>query len=707
MSNALTELRRTRSYGPLSQLPVWESFEPETVEAALRAALAEAAARFDALEAAHEPTWDGLLVPLEQLGHEFGSLFGWTLHLLSVDYSDALQAAYDAVREDYVALSNRMAQSRPIYEGMKALVGSDAFSALNVAQQRILTEGVKGMERSGVHLDGASRERYQAISQRLSQLSNDFSTHLIKEEQASRIKLTDATAVAGIPTPVLSLAAETAKQDGVEDATAEYGPWHFVINGVNYLAVAQNCTERTTREQFYRAFRTRGTTDGFDNRPVLTEILTLRQEASKLVGYANYAAYSVAAKMAGDTTAVWSLLAELEDAARGPAQQERDELEAFMRAKLEDPAAVLEPWDVTFWSEKLQEERYGYDSEALRDYFQLPKVMNGLFTLIESLYGVDIAVAERGSVPVWHEDVDFYEVRQGGEVVAGFFVDPFARPGAKRGGAWMNEVVGRGAEWAPAGQLAALPVALFVMNARPPAEGRPALLSLDDVRTLFHEFGHATQHMFTQVNEGGAAGMNLVEWDAVELASQFNEFWMDHKPFLRDLSAHVDTQQPLADDLLDRIIDSRNFMAGTATLRQLYFAKTDLELHERFGLDGGAEETPAAIEQAVARATLVMPQLPDETQLPAFGHLFAGGYAAGYYSYKWAEVLAADAFAAFKEVGLDDQAAVRKVAERFRDTVLALGGSRPAAEVFRLFRGRDASPDALLEDQGLKAAAAG
>ena len=704
MSSALSELRNTQTYGPLSQLPQWVAFEPATVEEALREALAEAEQRFSALEAEHSPSWTGLMVPLEQLGHALGSLFGWSMHLLSVEYSDALQAAYDAVREEYVALSNRMSQSRPIYEGMKTLAKSTEFATLNAAQQRVVTEAVKGMERSGVHLDGAKRERYQAISQRLSQLSNDFSTNLIKEEQASRIRISAADAVAGVPAAVLELAAQTAVQDGVDSATAEAGPWHFVINGVNYLAVVQGCSVRETREQFYRAFRTRGTSDGFDNRPVLAEILTLRQEAAQLVGYSNYAAFSVAAKMAGETASVWRLLDELEQAARAPAERERDELEAFMREQLEDADATLEPWDVTFWSERLQEARFGYDSEALRDYFQLPKVMAGLFELIESLYGVDITEVERGSVPVWHDDVDFYEVRQGGRVVAGFFVDPFARPGAKRGGAWMNEVVGRGAEWAPAGQSTALPVALFVMNARPPAAGKPALLSLDDVRTLFHEFGHATQHMFTQVDEGGAAGMNLVEWDAVELASQFNEFWMDHKPFLRGLSSQVETQEPLADDLLDRIIESRNFMAGTATLRQLHFAKTDLELHERWGLPGADSGTPASVEQAVARSTLVMPQLPEESQLPAFGHLFAGGYAAGYYSYKWAEVLAADAFAAFREAGLDDADAVRQVAERFRDTVLALGGSRPAAEVYRLFRGRDASPKALLEDQGLLAA---
>jgi oligopeptidase A len=314
-----------------------------------------------------------------------------------------------------------------------------------------------------------------------------------------------------------------------------------------------------------------------------------------------------------------------------------------------------------------------------------------------------------GGVPVWDESVEFFEVLRDGEVFAGFYIDPYARPGEKRGGAWMNTVVGRtrvlGTPNKSADEISAatLPVALFVMNARPPVDGKPALMSLDEVRTLFHEFGHATQHMFTDIEEGGASGMSLVEWDAVELASQFNEYWMEHKPFLRALSEHYESGNPLDEQTLDRIIDSRNFMVGGGTLRQLLFGKTDMTLHETYGQPGVDDrQSPFEIETKIASETIIVPMLEWETQLPAFGHLFAGGYAAGYYSYKWAEVLAADAFAAFREVGLDDDAAVRTIAERFRNTVLGLGGSLPAAEVYRLFRGRDATPDALLMDQGLR-----
>ncbi len=699
---ALAELERTATAGPITHIPRWASYTAARVQPAATRLLEDTETAFSVLEADHEASWAGLMEPLERLQVRLGRLIGPLVHLLSVKYSDELQAAYDAVRPAYVSLSNRMGQSRSIYEGMVALRDSDAGRALEPARRRVLTESIRGMERAGVHLEGAQRERYQAIQARLAELGNEFQTHLVKEEKASRIEIVEAARVRGIPAPVLELAAATASEDGVTDASAEEGPWHFVVNGVNYMAVIQHAEDAALRESFYRAFRARGTSADYDNRPVLTEILELRQEEARLVGFDSYAAFSIDAKMAPDRDAVWKLFGDLEAAARPAAERELADLEAYVQ-QAGNGTGPLEPWDVAFWTEKLREERFGYDAEALRAYFQLPRVLDGLFALVERLYGMQVRRAEARAVPVWDESVEFFEVLRDGVVIAGFYVDPYARPGEKRGGAWMNTVVGRSRLLATGERSSSLPVALFVLNSRPPAEGRPALMSLDEVRTLFHEFGHATQHMFTAVEEGGASGMNLVEWDAVELASQLNEYWMEHKPFLRELTAHVDTNEPLEDATLDRIIDSRNFMVGSGTLRQLLFGKADMALHERYGLPGANEDgTPFEIEQKIARETIVMPMLPDESQLPAFGHLFAGGYAAGYYSYKWAEVLARDAFAAFREAGLDDPDAVRSVADRFRETVLGLGGSLPAAEVYRLFRGRDASADAMLIDQGLK-----
>jgi oligopeptidase A len=700
----LAALESSTRSGPITHLPVWPLLSADRVEGGLRQLLAETESGFDALEAGCRDgavrDWAGLMDGLERLQDRLGRIMGAVLHLTSVKYSDALQAAYDAIRPEYVALVTRIGQSRPVYDAMIAL--REHFPTLTPAQRRILEESIRAMERGGVHLTGAAQARYQSIGEALAELSNRFQTNLVKEEKASRLIVTQAEEVVGVPAPILVMAAATAVEDGAAAATADAGPWHFVVSAVNYMAVVQHARHRGLRERFYRVFRARGVRGEFDNRPVLAEILSLRQEQAQLVGFASHAERSIDAKMAPTPASVWDLLARLEQAARPAAEREFAALTAFAAAQGGADASVLEPWDVPFWSERQREALYDYDSEALREYFQMPRVMEGLFGLIHKLYDVEIREVPVGSVPVWDDSVAFYEVRRHGKVIAGFYMDPYARSGEKRGGAWMNTVVDRTRLLASEGRDASLPVALFVMNGRPPAAGEPALMSLDEVRTLFHEFGHATQHMFTLVDEGGASGMNLVEWDAVELASQFNEYWMDHKPFLHAMTRHYRTGEALPDALLDRVIASRNFMIGNATLRQLFFAKTDMRLHECWGLpDAPHDQSPFAIEREIARTTLLVPLLPDESQLPAFGHLFAGGYAAGYYSYKWAEVLAADAFAAFREVGLDDETALRQVAERFRETVLGLGGSLPAIEVYRLFRGRDPSPDALLLDQGL------
>jgi len=700
---ALAQLERTASVGPISHLPLWDGFTPDQVELGVAELIREVEAAFAALESAHEPTWEGLMDPLERLEQRLGQVVGVVGHLVGVKYSDELKAAYDAVRPEYVALANRMSQSQPIYRSMVEIRDSEAFQEFSAARKRIVEESVRAMERAGVHLEGEAKARYQEIQQRLAELGNDFSSNLVRQEQTARIDVEDPARVAGVPAPILGLAAERAVADGVSGATAEAGPWHFAVNGPNYIAISQQASHRGLREEFYRAYRTRGTDPEFDNRPLLVEILELRQEQSRLVGFANYAEFSIAAKMAPDLQSVWDLFGELEAAARPAAEREYAQLLAYMSEREAPEASDPRPWDIGYWMERLREAEYDYDAEALRDYFQMPEVFDGLFSLVETLYEVSIREVGGDQVPVWDESVRFYEVQKGDDTIAGFFVDPYARPGEKRGGAWMNTVVNRSRTLAGPGQSSSLPVALFVMNGRPPAEGQVGLMSLDEVRTLFHEFGHAMQHMFTEIEDSGASGLSLVEWDAVELASQFNEFWMDHKPFLQGLTRHVGTGNKLDDETVDRIIASRNFMVGNATLRQLQFGKTDMTLHQHYGLpEAESAETPFAIETKIIAETIVTPTIKGESMLPAFTHLFSGGYAAGYYSYKWAEVLAADAFAAFREVGLDNGPAVREVARRFNDTVLGLGGSLPAAEVYRLFRGRDAAPDALLESQGLR-----
>ncbi|MEM8768305.1 MAG: M3 family metallopeptidase, partial [Pseudomonadota bacterium] len=431
-TSALLELEETRSLGPITHLPLWSRFTADKVVPAATALLDDVEQTFEGLEAEAEPSWDGLMTPLEGINLRLGALLGPVNHLLSVKYDDELQAAYDEIRPRYVALSSRMAQSRAVFDAMVALKNSDGFAGLDVAQQRILTESIRGMERSGVHLEGAAKTRYEEIQQQLSSLSNDFRTNLVKEEKDARVKAEDAAMVRGVPEPILAAAAETAVEDGAEGATAEAGPWHFIVNGVNYVAVMNHAEDAGLREAFYRAFRGRGTSGDLDNRPVLEEMLRLRQEEAQLVGFAHYAALSIDAKMAGSVEEVWSLLAELEDAARPAAEQELEALTSYARAH--GIADELAPWDVPYVAEQLREERYAYDTEALRAYFQMPKVLAGLFSLTERLYGLEIREVDADSVPVWDESVSFYELVADGEVIAGFYVDPYARPGEKRGG---------------------------------------------------------------------------------------------------------------------------------------------------------------------------------------------------------------------------------------------------------------------------------
>jgi oligopeptidase A len=386
------------------------------------------------------------------------------------------------------------------------------------------------------------------------------------------------------------------------------------------------------------------------------------------------------------------MLEQLRAASYSPAVQDLAALRDLAGAAGAAEAADLEPWDVPFWAERLREQRYAYGDEELRAYLPFPRVLEGLFALARRLFGVAIRAAD-GEAPVWHPDVRFFRVEdEGGSSLAAFYLDPYSRPEEKRGGAWMDVCVGR----APG----RLPVAHLVCNQSRPVDGRPSYMSFHEVQTLFHEFGHGLQHMLTTVDHPLAAGIHNIEWDAVEIASQFMENWCYHRETLKALSAHRETGAPLPDDLFDKVRAARTFRAGSEMLRQLYFAMTDLALHHGYDPDGA--ESAFDVQRRISERTTVVPPIPEDRMLCSFGHIFSGGYAAGYYSYKWAEVLSADAFGAFEEAGIDDAAAVARAGRRFRDTVLALGGSRPPMEVFRAFRGRDPSIDALLRQSGLR-----
>ena len=700
MSTAQT----TADPNPLLQpslLPRFDRIRPEHVVPAMQQLLPELEAELQQLELQAQPTWQGLVEPLERLSDRLSVTWGIVGHLMGVQNSDTLRQAHQTVQQDVVQFSMRLGQSPALYQGLKALRAGPAWSTYDPAQQRIVDSLIRDAELAGVGLQGQERERFNAIQQELARLSTEFSNHVLDATKAFALTLDQPEDVAGLPPSLLQLAAQAARQAGVPDATPEGGPWHITLDYPSFGPFLEHSQRRDLREQLYRAFITRASRGAEDNTPLISRMLSLRQEQARLLGYSSFAALSLASKMAPDVATVERFLEELRQASCKAAQQDLDDLRQCAHAAGAAEAEELCHWDLAFWAERLREQRYDFNDEELRPYFPLPRVLDGLFALVQRLFGIQIRPAD-GEAPVWHEDVRFFRVYDDqGQPVAAFYLDPYSRPAEKRGGAWMDECVGRSRILAAPGQTVRLPVAYLICNQTPPVGGKPALMNFNEVKTLFHEFGHGLQHMLTTVDYGLAAGIHNVEWDAVELPSQFMENWCYHRDTLLGMSAHVETGARLPEALYQKLCAARTYRAGSLMLRQLYFACLDIALHHHFDPQGS--ETPFDVQQRVAGLTTVLPPLPDDRFLCSFGHIFAGGYAAGYYSYKWAEVLSADAFAAFEEAGLDNAAALAATGRRYRNSILALGGSRPPMEVFREFRGREPTTAALLRHNGLAA----
>jgi len=686
----------------LAGLPDFASIGPEHIVPGIRALLVDLATELERLEASAAPSWSGLVEPLERMGDRLERAWGVAQHLLSVRNSEALRVAFETVQPEVVELGLRVGQSRPIFDGLQALRAGSEWSNLDPAQQRIVECLLRDARHSGVGLEGEARERFNRIQAELAELATRFGNHVLDATKAFSLTLEDPSEVAGLPESWRSLAAQSAREAGVEAASAEAGPWRVTLDQPSFVPFMEHGRRRDLRERLYRAYVTRASSGGFDNKPLIRRMLILRRQEAELLGFENYAALSLDSKMAPDADSVEKLLEKLRFASFDAARRDLEELREFARSSGAPEAADLQLWDVAFWSERLREHRFDYSEEDLRPYFPMPVVLEGLFSLAHRLFGVQIQAAD-GEAPIWHPDVRFFRVRdEQGQDVAAFYLDPYSRPSEKRGGAWMGDCLGRSRLLARPGEPVRRPVAYLVCNGTPPLGDRPSCLTFDEVETLFHEFGHGLQHMLTTVDYGLASGIRNVEWDAVELPSQFMENWCYEPEILRGMSAHVDTGEPLPDALIEKIRAARTFRAGSAMLRQLYFAFTDLELHAHYDPDG--DESPFDVQRRVAQRTTVLPPLPEDRFLCSFGHIFGGGYAAGYYSYKWAEILSADAFAAFEEAGLADDQAVRSVGRRYRDTVLALGGSRAPMEVFVAFRGREPDPEALLRHAGLLAA---
>jgi oligopeptidase A len=672
-------------------LPRFDRITPEHVVPGMRALLVELESDFAAIEQQAAPSWEAVVAPLERLNDRLSLAWGTVGHLMGVRNSDALRAAFEAVQPDVVTFSLRVGQSRPVYRALKQLREGASWTQLDGTQQRIIAALLRDAELSGVGLEGEKQERFNAVQADLAECATHFSNHVLDATKAFSLTLTSRDEVAGLPSSLLQLAAQAARQAGDEAATAEGGPWRITLDAPSYVPFMQHGRRRDLRERLYRAFVTRASSGEVDNTPLIVKILRLRREEASLLGFDSYASLSLASKMAPSVVAVEKMLEELRGASWPAAERDVDELRALAHAAAAPEAGELRPWDVAFWAERLREQRYAYTDEELRPYFPLPRVLDGLFALVRRLFGLTIRAAD-GEAAVWSPDVRFFRIfDERGAEIAAFFLDPYSRPAEKRGGAWMDECVGR----APGRR----PVAYLVCNQVPPVEGKPSLMTFDEVNTLFHEFGHGLQHMLTSVERPLAAGIRNIEWDAVELPSQFMENWCYHRETLLGLTGHVDTGAPLPEATFRKIEAARTFRAGSDMLRQLYFALTDLALHSAYEPDG--PESPFDVQQRIAKRTTTIPPLPEDRFLCGFSHIFGGGYAAGYYSYKWAEVLSADAFAAFEEAGLEDPVALERTRRRFRDTVLSLGGSRHPMEVFEAFRGRAPTTDALLRHNGL------
>lgn len=684
-------------------LPPFESIKPEDVVPTMTELLAELKQELTNLETTVKPTWNDLVEPLQKLVDRLSWSWGIVGHLMGVKNSPELRKAYDEVQPKVVEFSNKLNQSQPLYQAFKKLHNSDSWQNLDSGQKRIVEAAIRDAELSGVALEGEQRERFNTIQLKLAELSTKFSNNVLDATKAFSLTLTNKEEVDGLPPSLLSLAAQGARDAGAENATPENGPWRITLDYPSFVPFMQHSKRRELREQLYKAFISRASSGELNNYPLTESILELRQQKTEILGFNSYAELSLASKMAPGVEAVEKLLEELRTVSYDAAVTDLEELKKFAASKNAPEANELKHWDTSFWAERLREEKFAFTAEELRPYFPLPQVLDGLFALVKRIFGINITAAD-GEAPVWHQDVRYFQVSdEKNTPIAYFYLDAYSRPAEKRGGAWMDECITR-AKLVESGQTTLrLPVAYLQCNQTPPVDGKPSLMTFSEVETLFHEFGHGLQHMLTTVDYAGAAGINNVEWDAVELPSQFMENWCYDSSTLFGMAKHYETGETLPEHYYQKLLAARNYMSGSAMLRQLHFALVDIELHHRY--QPGGEETVVDVRNRIAQTTTVLAPLPEDSFLCAFGHIFAGGYAAGYYSYKWAEVLSADAFAAFEEAGLEDEVAIASCGKRFRDTVLALGGSLHPMEVFKTFRGREPNTEPLLRHSGLIAAA--
>ena len=669
-----------------TELPQFSAILPEHVEPTIDQLLADARQTIaDCLQAGHDYTWLNLIDPIEAAEDRLNKAWSPVSHMNSVVNSEAMREAYNACLGKLSEYATETGQNRALFEAYQAIHDSPTFAQLDRAQQRIIQNALRDFHLSGVDLTADKQARYKEISQQLSKLASQYEENLLDATNAWHKQITIIEELAGLPESALAQARQAAETDGKEG-------WLINLQFPSYLAIMTYADNRELRREHYEAFCTRASDQGphagqWDNSTLMEQILALRHEKAQLLEFNNYAEYSLATKMAKSTADVVQFLEDLADKSSHQAQQDLAELKAFAASEygLDD----LQAWDIGYYSEKMRQHFYQLSQEEVKAYFPANRVVPGLFAIVEKLYGLQIA--EIKDFDTWHPDVRFYQILDSnGQLRGRFYLDLYARA-KKRGGAWMDDCVCRRKT---ATQLQN-PVAYLICNFTPPTGNDPALLTHDEVQTLFHEFGHGLHHMLTQIDHLGVSGINGVEWDAVELPSQFMENWCWEKAALELISGHYQTHEPLPDALFAKMLAAKNFQAGMLMVRQLEFSLFDFKVHQHYDPAAGGRiyQTLQQVRDQVA-----VVKVPAFNRFAhSFSHIFAGGYAAGYYSYKWAEVLSADAFSLFEENGIFNRA----TGEAFLHNILEQGGSDNAMTLFKNFRGREPNIDALLRHNGI------
>lgn len=671
------------------RLPPFSAIRTEQIEPAIRQLIAEGRKQLEQLV----PNlaiinWDTLVAPLETQADRLDAAWSPVSHLHSVADNEELRETFTRCIALLTEYSTEFGQNQPLYKAYLQMAGSNEFPYLNQSQQQSIRNAIRDFKLGGVGLQGKDKERFAEIQQKLSELSTKFANNILDATQAWFKHFPSVDALQGLPESALAQAAQTAKQKNLEG-------YVITLDFPSYFAVIMYADNRSLREEIYRAYVTRASAEGkkadgssaeeWDNTSLIAETLSLRHELAQLLGFNNFAEKSLAAKMAESTEQVLSFLNQLAIKTRPYAEKDYAELKAFAEAK---GCADMQAWDTTYYSEKLRIAKYDVSQEILRPYFPAEKVIAGMFTVVQRLFGIDIE--QVFEFDTYHQDVRFYLIKKNGEHIASFYLDMFAREN-KKGGAWMADCrVRRKTE-----KGIQLPVAFLTCNFTPPLEGKPSLLTHDEVTTLFHEFGHGLHHMLTQIDVAAVSGINGVAWDAVELPSQFMENWCWEPDAIPLISGHYESGEPLPADLLEKMLAAKNFQSGLQMIRQLEFAIFDFRLHTEYNPQN-PKTAHQVVQEVRAEVSVIKPPACNRFE-NSFSHIFAGGYAAGYYSYKWAEVLSADAFSRFEEEGIFNS----ETGNRFLTEILQKGGSKSPMELFKNFRGREPKIDALLRHSGI------